>query len=375
MPYERYIDQQVVEDGSFGRMHVHVPCEALLTHEPDMYDGDEHHAWDGVGEYLYRSLSWTSALELINSIPQEEDREWLKRRHEHHIIENRERRVGMSEFKFADMFAGIGGFHLAMAEIGGQCVWAAEINHLARKTYLANFLGSTPGLSDPEVFAKDVTLVDKSKIPDHDVLCAGFPCQPFSVAGHRRGLDDVRGTLFFQILETIRKKRPRFFFLENVHGLVRHDDGATFKRMLELLQGSGYRVEWHVVSAANHGLPQNRRRVFILGSKYSGLPLVPPPHRPLAFTMSDVFGGVVERDVGFTIRCGGRGVDVDSRHNWEAYRVDGQVQRLSVAQSARMMGFPSDFVFPVSETAARKQLGNAVAVPAVVDWGKALLTW
>ena len=183
--------------------------------------------------------------------------------------------------------------------------------------------------------------------------------------------------MFFHIMRALQAKAPKMFFLENVPGLVKHDNGATFARMLELLRSAGYDVEWHLVCAADHGLPQARKRVYILGKRHEPRrpAIFKPLPRPLGFTMSDVFGGKVDRDVGYTIRCGGRGGPIDGRHNWEAYRVDGVVQRLSVKQAARMMGLPPDFVFPVSDTAAMRQLGNSVAVPAITDWGRALLEW
>lgn len=373
---QRYVEQSVVDGHRFSTVKDHVPCRALLDTAPDMYDYDESHAWDGIPEYLYRRMNPRDALDTLAAVPLPEDRAWLEAKYVSGLTEKLHNAQSAYSFRYADMFAGIGGFHVAMSELGGQLVWAAEKDPLARKTYLANFRESTPQLDDDDVYARNVE--DVVHVPDHDMLCAGFPCQPFSVAGFRRGLDDVRGTMFWHILRVVAAKKPEMFFLENVLGLINHDNGQTLRRMLELLREQGYDVEWHRVNAEDHGLPQSRRRVYILGRRrrYPPRPaMVTPPRKPLAFTMSDVFGGKVDRDVGYTVRCGGRRSGINSRHNWDAYRVDGVVQYLSVAQAARMMGLPANFVFPVSEAVALRQLGNSVAVPAVIDWGRALLGW
>src|SRR5690554_982067 len=131
----------------------------------------------------------------------------------------------MKKFTFIDLFAGIGGFHIALHNIGGECVFASEWDEAARNTYEVNFKKISPELFENDMFAGDITLVDPETIPDHDILCAGFPCQPFSQAGHKLGFEDTRGTLFFNIAEILKVKKPKAFFLENVRGLFNHDKG------------------------------------------------------------------------------------------------------------------------------------------------------
>ena len=148
-----------------------------------------------------------------------------------------------NQFKFIDLFAGIGGFHLAFHNVGAKCVFSSEWDEFARKTYQENFEPIEPDLFSSGNFVGDITQVDKSTIPDFDILCAGFPCQPFSQAGHKLGFEDVRGTLFFDIAEIIRVKRPKAFFLENVRHLYKHDGGKTFQVILNILtEELGYKV-------------------------------------------------------------------------------------------------------------------------------------
>lgn len=164
------------------------------------------------------------------------------------------------KFKFIDLFAGIGGFRIAMQELGGKCIFTSEWDEQAKKTYEANF-GEVP-FGD---ITKDET---KRFIPDgFDVLCAGFPCQAFSIAGKRGGFEDTRGTLFFDVAEIIKKKKPKAIFLENVKGLVNHDKGKTLTTILNVLRNDlGYYVpEPQIMNAKDFGVPQNRERIYIVG--------------------------------------------------------------------------------------------------------------
>lgn len=276
---------------------------------------------------------------------------------------------------FVDLFAGVGGFHLAMHNLGAKCVFAAEWDKSARKTYQANFEEISPELFQDggKRFAGDVTLVNKEDIPGFDILCAGFPCQPFSQAGHKLGFEDVRGTLFFDIAEILRIKKPRAFFLENVRHLLKHDDGKTFSTIMRVLEELGYKTTFQVVRASDHGLPQHRPRVFIVGFLDHRADFRFPLKRELELTMSDVMGGSVSRSIGFTLRVGGKSSGIDDRRNWDGYLVDGKVRRLTPEEGKKMQGFPSEFFFPVSPTEAMKQLGNSVAVPAVQDWAQEII--
>lgn len=164
--------------------------------------------------------------------------------------------------KFLDLFAGIGGFRLGMESAGHECVGFCEIDKYARASYKA--IHNTEG----EIELHDITRVTDESIRRFgsvDIICGGFPCQAFSIAGHRRGFEDTRGTLFFEICRFASILRPKYLFLENVRGLLNHDGGATFETIIRTLDELGYDVEWQVLNSKNFGVPQNRERVFIIG--------------------------------------------------------------------------------------------------------------
>jgi DNA (cytosine-5)-methyltransferase 1 len=277
-------------------------------------------------------------------------------------------------YKFIDLFAGIGGFHLALHNLGAECVYASEWDEHARKTYELNFRDISPELFESGNYVGDITKVDKHDIPDFDILCAGFPCQPFSQAGHKLGFDDTRGTLFFDIAEIIRIKQPQAFFLENVRGLFKHDEGKTFQVIKNTLTiDLGYSLHYSIVKASEHGLPQHRPRLFMVGFKDPETPFEYPVKRELHFNMSDVMKGRVDREIGFTLRVGGGRSPIGDRRNWDGYIVDGEVRRITPSEGKKMQGFPDAFEFPVSNSEALKQLGNSVAVNAIQDWAESLI--
>jgi DNA (cytosine-5)-methyltransferase 1 len=277
-------------------------------------------------------------------------------------------------YKFIDLFAGIGGFHLALHQLGAECVFASEWDDLARKTYEHNFRSISPDLFSSNQFAGDITKIDKSQIPDFDILCGGFPCQPFSQAGFKLGFEDTRGTLFFDIAEILRVKRPKAFFIENVRGLFKHDDGKTFQVISNTItQDLGYSLHYKIVKASDHGLPQHRPRLFMIGFRDPEVPFNFPAKKPLEFNMSEVMKGQVDREIGFTLRVGGGRSPIDDRRNWDGYIVDGEVRRLTPNEGKRMQGFPADFEFPVSNAEALKQLGNSVAINAIRDWAEEMI--
>ena len=243
-----------------------------------------------------------------------------------------------STFTFIDLFAGIGGFHLASLQNGGKCVMACEIDKAARQTYLAN--------CKVENFAEDVTKIVAKDVPDHDLLCAGFPCQPFSQSGFKKGFNDIRGTLFFHIARIIKVKKPKAFFLENVRYLLNHDSGRTFARIKEVLEGLGYCFFYKVVKASDFGLPQHRPRLFMVGFKNRKVDFKFPERISLKITMSDIFGEHCNKTIGFTLRVGGRGSRIDDRRNWDRYLVGGREYKIQPKDAIKMMGFPDDFKFP-----------------------------
>lgn len=281
------------------------------------------------------------------------------------------------DFSFIDLFAGVGGFHLALSSLGGRCVFASEKDTHARQTYSTNF-----NMTEIE-FNDDIRRVSPDNVPQHEVLCAGFPCQPFSQAGHKKGFKDgdnsERGNLFFYILDIIEAKRPKAFILENVRHLVNHDDGKTFAIILKLLNDANYEVHYKVIKASDFNVPQHRARVFIVGFDRSQVVTnskfeFPTPLK-LTRSMSDIFGSHCEKQIGFTLRVGGKGSPIDDRRNWEFYRVEGEVRRLGLVEAKKMMTFPESFVFPVSKSQAMKQLGNSVCVDVVKAVGKSVLVY
>lgn len=163
---------------------------------------------------------------------------------------------GDSEIKFIDLFAGLGGFRIALENNGGKCVFSSEIDKYARETYKNNF-GEDP--------SGDIIQIKSEEIPEHDILCAGFPCQPFSIAGKRLGFEDARGTLFFEVARILRDKRPKAFILENVAGIVSHEQGKTLNTIISILEELEYSVVWKVLNAKDYGIPQNRNRWYCVG--------------------------------------------------------------------------------------------------------------
>jgi len=279
--------------------------------------------------------------------------------------------------KFIDLFAGIGGFHTAVHRIGGECVFASEMDKNARETYKHNYYSISKSMFDNDHFNNDITTIESNeieqKIPDFDLLCAGFPCQPFSQAGYKKGFDDERGNLFFYIAKIIEKKQPKAVFLENVRGLLKHDDGNTFKVIKDIIESLGYSFYHKIVKASDFGLPQHRARLFMVCFKNDHLMNFDfPKPIPLEMTMSDVWEAECSRDIGFTLRVGGRSSPITDRRNWDGYWVNGEEKRLTPKEGKRMLGFSDDFEFPVSNTQAMKQLGNSVAINAIEEVSKSI---
>ena len=279
------------------------------------------------------------------------------------------------KYTFIDLFAGIGGFHYAFHNVGAECVLSSEWDEHARKTYQTNFEKISPELFASGNFVGDITKIDKKAMPDFDILTGGFPCQPFSQAGFKKGFSDTRGTLFYDIAEIISIKKPKAFFLENVRGLLAHDNGKTFETISKVLtEDLGYSLHYNIVKASDHGLPQNRPRLFMIGFRDKKVAFEFPEKRPLEFTMSDVFGGAkMNREIGFTLRVGGKGSQITDRRNWDSYMVNGKVKRITAKEGKKMQGFPDDFVFPVSDSQAMKQLGNSVAIYAIQDYAQKII--
>ena len=288
----------------------------------------------------------------------------------------------VSAITFADMFCGIGGFHVAAAELGIRCVFACDIDAEARRAYHENF-GIEP--------LGDITSIQPETIPDHDILMAGFPCQPFSIIGSMQGFDDVRGTLFFNLAEVIETKRPAALLLENVRQLSTHDKGRTLRRIIEALTDLGYRTDWKVCNALDFGLAQKRERTFIVGFKDHSVPfnwpesLGKPPHLetvlendvPEKYFASERIRRKRyekhESPYDLSIWHENKGGNVSSHPFSCALRagasynyllVNGE-RRLTPREMLRLQGFPEWFELLGSYQQIRKQTGNAVPVPIV----------
>jgi DNA (cytosine-5)-methyltransferase 1 len=271
-----------------------------------------------------------------------------------------------NRYTFIDLFAGIGGFHLAFKKAGASCVFVSEWDKYAQETYKKNFQKKEPELFSSGNFVGDITKVNAKDIPTFDILTGGFPCQSFSQAGHKKGFGDSRGTLFFDIARILEAKKPKAFFIENVRHLLKHDEGKTFSRIKSIIEDNlGYSFYYKIIKASDFGLPQHRPRLYMVGFKNKKINFEFPKPIKLKKTMSDIFGGKAEKEVGYTLRVGGRGSTIKDRRNWDSYMVDGKIRKLGPEEGKKMMGLPKNFKFPVSETQTMKQLGNSVAVSAI----------
>ncbi|KGK30778.1 DNA cytosine methyltransferase [Cellulophaga sp. E6(2014)] len=322
------------------------------------------------------------------------------------------------KFKFIDLFAGIGGFRLALQNLGGKCVFTSEWDKYSKLTYEANF-GEVP-FGD---ITKDET---KSYVPDNfDVLCAGFPCQAFSIAGKKGGFEDTRGTLFFDVAEIIKRKKPKAIFLENVKGLRSHDRGKTLATILNVLRNElGYYVpEPEIINAKNYGVPQNRERIFIVGFRLDlGITnfKYPKPtdktkvledileekevsvkyylsdtymntlraHRARHESKGNGFGYAIHSndEIANAVVCGGMGrernliIDDKLTNYTPVTKIKGEVNRdgirkMTPREWARLQGFPDNYKIIVSDAQAYKQFGNSVAVPAIQATAKKIIQY
>lgn len=301
---------------------------------------------------------------------------------------------------FIDLFAGIGGIRLAFEHAGCSCVYSSEWNKYSQITYQANFGEVTDG---------DITLVNENAIPEHDILAAGFPCQPFSIAGVSKknslgeatGFQDkTQGTLFFDVCRILKAKRPRAFMLENVKNLCSHDKGRTFKIILESLKWLDYSVSWKILDGKNY-TPQHRERIIIVGfdaRRYGenielDFENIAKPEKSLVlkdilesnvdekYTLSDKLWLYLQqyaekhRAAGNGFGYGIADPDGITRTLSARYYKDGSEilikqenknpRRLTPRECARLQGFPDDFIIPVSDTQAYKQFGNSVVVPLI----------
>ncbi|NKQ35870.1 MAG: DNA cytosine methyltransferase [Chloroflexi bacterium] len=289
--------------------------------------------------------------------------------------------------KYIDLFCGIGGFRIGVTQafekygISARCVFSSDIDPYARETYHANF-GEYP--------VGDITQIDENDIPDHDLLLAGFPCQPFSIIGNGKGFEDTRGTLFFDIARILAAKKPKAFILENVKRLVGHDQGRTLKKISKVLTDLGYYFDYRVLNALDYGLPQKRERVFIAGF-HEPVQFKWPAKQSTRLSLVDILetnvaekyyaserirqkrseshspectpsvwhenkaGHISSYPYSCALRAG-------ASHNY--LLVNGE-RRLTPREMLRLQGFPDTFKIVVSDAQVKKQTGNAVPVNVV----------
>ncbi|MDP7197016.1 MAG: DNA cytosine methyltransferase [SAR202 cluster bacterium] len=269
-------------------------------------------------------------------------------------------------FRFIDLFSGIGGFHFALAHLGGECVFACDIDDIANETYELNF-GMKP--------IGDITKIHSKNIPDHEILCAGFPCQAFSNVGQKGGLRDPRGALIYEVIRILNEKKPKSFILENVKGLLSHNKGRTFNFIKNQLESIGYKIYHDILEAKDFGLPQIRKRLFIIGLRNdikNGFNF-PKKEKNLFITFSDIMRGKVEKDYAYTVRIGGRRSGINNRFNWDAYIVNGKIRYLTPEECMLLQGFPENFKLSGTLTQQYKQVGNSVPVSIVQAIGIQLI--
>ena len=234
---------------------------------------------------------------------------------------------------------------------------ACDIDKAAKDTYQTNH-GLLP--------LGDITTIEPKDVPSYDVLCAGFPCQPFSQCGQHKGFDDNRGTLFFNIMKFVEHHAPSIVVLENVQGLLAHDGGKTFERIKCDIQAANYTVVHKVIKCSDYGLPQMRKRLIILGIRNDSA-LIQHVDKLLDFdaykkntTLAELLGKPFEKSVAYTIRCGGKNSPIDDKHNWDGYMMDGAEYRLTKEDCLKLQGFDAEFKLCGREMDKWKQLGNTI---------------
>lgn len=297
------------------------------------------------------------------------------------------------ELRFIDLFAGIGGIRIAFEENGARCVFSSEWDAYAQLSYEAYF-GEKP--------YGDITKIDENSIPEHDILCGGFPCQAFSIIGDKKGFADTRGTLFFDIERILMAKKPKAFLLENVKNLVSHDKGKTFEIILQRLKDLGYYIHWKVLNALDFGLPQKRERTIIVGFK---------KNHPFAFilkktgkekTLKDVlepddavekkhlvsdkvrksvwsrlkkkpfFPSVWHENKSGNISVLPFSCALRAGASYNYLLVNG-IRRPTPRENLRLQGFPEDYPLVVPDSQIRRQAGNSVSIPMISAVAEAMI--
>lgn len=311
---------------------------------------------------------------------------FLRSTFEYDALRKNKQNISLQGYKFIDLFAGIGGIRIPFDELGAECVFSSEFDKFAQITYKQNF-GHTP--------QGDITQINEKDIPPFDILLAGFPCQPFSNAGLKKGFEDARGTLFFDICRIVNYHKPKILFLENVKGFRSHNQGNTFAVVKNSLESLGYYVFSSVLNAKDFGVPQNRERIYIIAFRDKVCFSFPKPLQTKVqlknileanvddkYTLSDkLWEGHKKRKLLHIQKGNGFGYSLfNSEASYTStisarYYKDGSEilieqntknpRKLTPREAARLQGFPENFAIPVSDVQAYKQFGNSVAVPVI----------
>ncbi len=298
-------------------------------------------------------------------------------------------------YTFIDLFAGLGGFRLALNSLGAKCVYSNEWDKFAQEVYNDNF-GELPD--------GDITKVDENRIPEHDILCAGFPCQAFSISGKQRGFEDSRGTLFFDVARIVKCKKPKVVFMENVKNFASHDNGKTLQVVKSTMEELGYSFYYKVLNATDYGIPQKRERIYmvcfrndlklsnfsfpkpiklvkhvedflLLDEKVLSNLYVDRPDILISNKKDNVYsnkairlgivnkGGQGERiystkGIAITLSANGGGIFAKTG----GYMVNGKPRKLHQRECARLMGFPDTYIMSKNKNQAYKQFGNSVVI-------------
>lgn len=309
-----------------------------------------------------------------------------------------------NKLQFIDLFAGIGGFRVAFEELSCDCVFSSEIDIFAQKTYYENFNEKPFG---------DITKINEKEIPFHDILCGGFPCQPFSIAGLRKGFEDTRGTLFFDILRILKERKPKSFILENVKGLVNHDKGNTFKIIIENLELLNYEVYYQVLNTKDFNIPQNRERIYIIGFEKKQVKNYKEFKFPIKKKMEIKLENIIDynnkdADISPTVRkhldshivnkkikevnkftiitevrpsrCSSRSDNISPCLTAKMGTGGNNIpiileleRKITENEALQIMGFPKDFKLPNSKHQSFKQIGNSVSPKLIKLLGEEIL--
>jgi len=229
---------------------------------------------------------------------------------------------------------------------------SCDIDNAVKETYKTNY-GIVP--------LGDITEIEPKQVPTYDILCAGFPCQPFSQCGQHKGFEDKRGTLFFHIMKFVDFHKPKVIVLENVQGLLNHDGGKTFERIKTDITSAGYELAYKVIKCSDYGLPQMRKRLIMVGVRDGKEmdKLLDFEEYKQERTLSELLGKPFEKKVAYTIRCGGRNSPINDKHNWDGYWVNGEEYRLTKEDCLNLQGF-EDFTLTGTQSEQWRQLGNTI---------------